>query len=240
MPRTALTPAVLTPDSGAANLTTAAAGTTTGAGTGNGVSFSQPLSVPLLLLVTAAAVSLTATVNIGATVLGQPVTPFTVDLPVNLLAAPAAPTLAQATTGGTVTAGTYGVIITYVNAAGETTGSTAATVTTTGSASTITINSPVPEDTATGWYAYMTQAGGSTYTRQQTAGSPTPVGTNLVISAPPASTGANPPTTNTAAVPTVSALGPYMSQVAQPVTGDVLIDFSAAVTCGLIQVPGTY
>ena len=46
----------------------------------------------------------------------------------------------------------------------------------------------------------MTQAGGAfaTATRQQTAGSPTAIGTNLVITAPPTSTGTLAQSANTA------------------------------------------
>ena len=112
------------------------------------------------------------------------------------LAPPTAPALATATTGGTVLAGVYGVIVSYVNANGETTGSSSASITTTGSTSTITITSPAAAANATGWYAYVTQVNGSAYTRQQTAGSPTAIGVNLVLSAPPTNTGLAPQTSN--------------------------------------------
>ena len=42
------------------------------------------------------------------------------------------------------------------------------------------------------------QLGGSTYTRQQTAGTPTAIGTHLILTAPPTSSGAAPLTTGTA------------------------------------------
>jgi hypothetical protein len=115
------------------------------------------------------------------------------------LAAPGSVTPTTATSGGTVAAGTYQVQVTYVDSFGETTASASHSIVTTGSASTITIPSPPSESPATGWYAYVTQAGGSTYTRQQTAGSPTTIGTPLVITAPPTSSGAAPPSTNTTA-----------------------------------------
>ena len=111
--------------------------------------------------------------------------------------APNAPTLATATTGGTVLAGTYQVEVTYVNALGETTASLSTSQVTTGSTSTLTIDSPAASNSATGWYAYVTQAGGSTYYRQQGSGSPTAIGTNLVLTAPPTTSGANPPGSNT-------------------------------------------
>lgn len=109
----------------------------------------------------------------------------------NLLA-PAAPAVSTATSGGTVLAGVYGVIITYVSANGETVGSVATAWPTTGSTSTLTVTSPAAVLGATGWYAYITQVNGSTYTRQQTAGSPTAIGTNLTLTAPPTSSGLNP------------------------------------------------
>ncbi|HET8625907.1 MAG TPA: hypothetical protein VFL91_00705 [Thermomicrobiales bacterium] len=118
------------------------------------------------------------------------------------LAAPSAPSLSTAATGGTVAAGTYQAEITYVNAQGETVASAGASITTTGATSTLTVASPPAagsgSQTATGWYAYVTQAGGSIYTRQQAAGSPTAIGTNLTLTAPPTSTGAAPPASNTA------------------------------------------
>ena len=98
------------------------------------------------------------------------------------------------TAGGTVLTGVYGAKVTYVSAAGETVASAAATVTTTADTSTLTVASPAANANATGWYAYITQVGGSTYTRQQTAGSPTAIGTGLTLTAPPTSTGAQPPT----------------------------------------------
>lgn len=113
------------------------------------------------------------------------------------LAAPAAPTLATAATGGTVAAGTYQVEITFTNAYGESLPSASASIATTGTTSTLTIDSPAASGNATGWNAYVTQAGGSTYTLQQAAGSPTAIGTNLTLTAPPTSTGAAPPSVNT-------------------------------------------
>ena len=130
------------------------------------------------------------------------------------IAAPAAPTVATATSGGTVLAGTYQVLVTYVNAQGETTASTASPIVTTGSTSTITITSPATETGAVSWYAYVTLAGGASATakRQQTLGSPTLIGTNLVLTAPPTSTGALQPIENTAGLNpqsmTITALYP--------------------------------
>lgn len=118
------------------------------------------------------------------------------------LAAAYIPAPATAGTGGTIAAGVYTVAVSYTNALGETTASATATVTTTGTTSTITIPSPpfqpVAGNPPTGWYAYVSQAGGNTLTRQQAAGSPTALGTNLTLTAPPTATGAAPPASSTA------------------------------------------
>lgn len=116
-----------------------------------------------------------------------------------LVAAPAAPVPTTNTSGGTVLAGTYQVTVTYVDSQGETTASASGPVTTTGSTSTITVPSPAAAAYATGWYAYVSQAGGTALsaTRQQAPGSPTNIGTNLTLTAPPTSTGAVAQTTNT-------------------------------------------
>ena len=113
-----------------------------------------------------------------------------------VLAAPAIPAVTQSTTLGTVLAGTYGVEVTYVNASGETVASLPASVTTTGTTSRIIIHRPAAIAGADGWNAYVTQAGGSTYTLQDA--SPLALGANLTITAPPTSTGVHPPATNTA------------------------------------------
>jgi hypothetical protein len=115
------------------------------------------------------------------------------------LPAPSAPTVNNSGSGGTVLAGTYQVKITYVNQYGETLPSSATSTTTTGSTSTITVVTPGSWTNATGYYVYCTQAGGAAFTRQQPPGSPTQLGVNFVISAPPSSGGANPPGANTSA-----------------------------------------
>ena len=104
--------------------------------------------------------------------------------------------LSNSGSGGTILAGTYKVQISYVNASGESVASGQYSTTTSGSTSTITIGSPAATGgglgAATGWYAYVSQAGGSTCTRQQAPGSPTAIGTSLVLTAPPTNTGATP------------------------------------------------
>ena len=117
-----------------------------------------------------------------------------------LYVAPATPVPTVGGTGGTVATGTYLVQVSFVTPNGETVPSGVASIAVT-LGQNLTIPSPIgaplgpaaPNFTAfTGWYAYVSQVGGATLTRQQTAGSPTPIGTNLVITAPPTSSGANP------------------------------------------------
>jgi hypothetical protein len=115
------------------------------------------------------------------------------------LGAPSAPTVSNSGSGGTVLAGTYKAEVTYVNRWGETLASSETSTTTSGSTSVITISPPALLLDATGWYAYVTQAGGSTYTRQQASGSPTAMGVQLILTAPPTSSGANPPGSDTSA-----------------------------------------
>lgn len=118
-----------------------------------------------------------------------------------IAAAPAAPAPTTGTTGGTVAAGAYPITVAYTDGqgGGETVASAAGTVTTTGTTSTMTIPSPPAAANATHWYAYVPQAGGTAAsgTRQQPAGSPTPIGTALVLTANPTATGVTSPTTNT-------------------------------------------
>src|SRR6201992_1918191 len=71
--------------------------------------------------------------------------------------------LATATTGGTITAGTYKYIVTALNALGETMGSNEQTITTTGSTSTVTVTWATVTG-ATGYNLYKTASGGATGT----------------------------------------------------------------------------
>lgn len=133
----------------------------------------------------------------------------TLTLQGSTLSAPAAPSLSSGT-GGSIGSGTYQVEVSYVNAQGETVASSSSSITL-GSGATLTITSPAASGSgtgaATGWYAYVTQASGSTYYRQQTAGSPTAIGTNLTLAATPTTSGANPPTSNSASLSTIDGAG---------------------------------
>ena len=136
---------------------------------------------------------------LGTTVTGviPGVSLFLLSGSMTVLSPPAAPTVTPTTGTGTVATGTYQVAVSYTTAGGETTPSTttSAALLATGE---LTITSPPASGAATGWYAYVSQAGGSTLTRQQVPSSPTAIGTNYVVSAPPSSTGAAPLTTSTA------------------------------------------
>ena len=104
------------------------------------------------------------------------------------------PAISATVGGGTVAAGTYQAVVTYYNAAtGETLASATAGSVTAGSASTLIITSPAASTGETGWYAYLTQANGASFTRQQASGSPTAIGTDLTLTAPPTSNGAGLP-----------------------------------------------
>ena len=104
------------------------------------------------------------------------------------------PTVTPNATGGNILAGTYQVEVTYVTNNGEQLPSAPQTVTTTGTASTITISSPPAATGVLGWYAYVTQAGGDTYTRQ--GGGEQTIGTALVLNNPPS--GGTPPPSDAA------------------------------------------
>lgn len=167
----------------------------------------------------------------GGGTAGQPT--FQSDTLVLLAAAlgpPSTPAPTNIATTGTVLAGTYGVKVTYVNANGESVASAMGTTTTTGSASVITVPSPSAKTSATGWYAYVTQAGGSTFTRQQAAGSPTAIGTSLVLSAPPTSSGVQPPASDTTG-PALSKTG-ILTPPAQLIVRDLTSSAESVLTSG--------
>src|SRR5690242_18215879 len=80
-----------------------------------------------------------------------------------VLPPPVQSALATATTGGTITAGTYRYVVTAINANGETIASNEQTIVTTGSTSTVTVTW-VTVAGATGFNLYKTAAGGATGT----------------------------------------------------------------------------
>jgi hypothetical protein len=105
----------------------------------------------------------------------------------------AAPTVATATTGGTVLPGTYVVGFQWVNAQGETALSPTATIVVPAgtSTNTITVTIPALPAGATAAAVYVSQAGGTTLTRQgQTAT------TTYSQTTPPTTVGVQPNTSN--------------------------------------------
>jgi hypothetical protein len=111
------------------------------------------------------------------------------------LEAPNAPALATATSGGTVLAGLYEAVVTYITASGETLASVVSDITTSGSTSTITVTSPAAVTGATKYKVYMSPANGGPLKLQN--GSGTNIGTDFTLTAPPVTNTATVPTSNT-------------------------------------------
>ena len=112
----------------------------------------------------------------------------------------AAPTLATATTGGSLPATTaYYVVYTITTGAGETLISPQASVTTgAGTTNDITVTAPASVTNATGYNVYVgTTSGGPYYLQQQGNTANTPFTSNFVVTVV-STAGANPPGANTA------------------------------------------
>lgn len=109
------------------------------------------------------------------------------------LAAPSAPTVDTATTGGSVAANTYYVVITKADEYGETSKSPQTSITTTGASSTITVTAPAIDGTFGSWSAYMGTTSNGPWFVQNTGLVP---GTNYIRTTTPATTGTQPPGTN--------------------------------------------
>ncbi|MGC2234264.1 MAG: hypothetical protein WBA09_22375 [Candidatus Acidiferrum sp.] len=108
---------------------------------------------------------------------------------------PAAPTLTSET-GAAPAAGTYKIVITYVNGVGETIGSVATSITTSGGSLGIQVTSPAAYSNATSWNAYFTVAGGTIFYLQNA--SPIAIGTNYTQTAAINTAVVNPPVSTTA------------------------------------------
>jgi hypothetical protein len=128
-----------------------------------------------------------------------------------VLAPPTTPVLSQQA-GGSWTAQTAWVKTTYVNAQGETVGSASASLAVTAN-NQLTIASPPPAGVgagaATGWYAYVgvggSDPGDAAKYRQQALGSPTAIGSALILPGNPTAAGSVLPTFNTAQAATTRA-----------------------------------
>lgn len=128
------------------------------------------------------------------------------------LAPPVQSALGTATTGGTITAGTYRYVVTAINAAGETTASNEQTIVTTGGTSTVTVTWAAVTG-ATGYKLYKTAAGGGAGTELLYKTVAAVV--SDIDTAPGAPSGAL-PTANTASNPNVYAVPvkfvPFLSE----------------------------
>ncbi len=113
----------------------------------------------------------------------------------SIKAAPSAPTLATAATGGTVANNTYKVVVTITDGNGETSKSAEASIVTTGTnISTITVTAPTnPNDTGATWNVYCGTAAGGPYFSQGTGLLFT---ANRVITSTPPTSGTQPPGTD--------------------------------------------
>jgi lysophospholipase L1-like esterase len=101
-----------------------------------------------------------------------------------------APILATAATGGTLTAGSYQVICTYVYPEYESIGSAATSVTTTGATSTITVTAPAAVSGASGYRVYIAPVNTTISSTQDAllASGTIPFGNSFTITAPPSVT----------------------------------------------------
>jgi hypothetical protein len=148
--------------------------------------------------------------------------------------APPPPIVTPTSTGGHIGTGTYQVKITYVTSGGETMPSAATAVATTADTSTLTISSPPGGTGVTGWYAYITQPGGTTFTRQPASGPPTPIGTDLPLTAALTTSGPQPPVA-------AGSFCSYHSWVTDPASGQpvsyVVQPWTAFTSCDEPDVP---
>lgn len=106
---------------------------------------------------------------------------------------PSVPSLSTSPTGGTIAAGVYYVMITYINPTGETVPSAFSVITTTGGTSTVTIAFPSASATVTGWRVYTSMVSIGPYSLQGGTNS-----MNLDVTLTSIGSGTTPPTVTTA------------------------------------------
>lgn len=133
----------------------------------------------------------------------------------------------NATTGGTITAGTYYFKITWVNAGGETPGSTEFSTTTTTATSTITLTAPGAQYSAFGYQIYEATTSGSEKIIVPTSGICTLASqtfggnavcapmANATFTAPFTQGSLTPPTMNTSGGAYIASLAPYAEGVGE-------------------------
>ncbi len=107
----------------------------------------------------------------------------------SFMSPPAAPSVSNAGTGGTVAANTYYCVITYTDAWGNTVISGQTSTTTSGTTSTITVTSPAAVTGAKTWNCYFGTTTGGPYFPQGTA---LTIGSNRVVTSTPPTSGTQP------------------------------------------------
>jgi|SRR5579859_7182854 len=112
------------------------------------------------------------------------------------LAAPSAPSLSTATTGGTIAAGTYFFVVTYLDGNGETSQSAESSITTTGTTSTITVTSPAAQTQGALYSIYAGTTTGGPYWPQNVGSSSILLGTNQTYTSTLVSSGTQAPGTD--------------------------------------------
>jgi hypothetical protein len=115
------------------------------------------------------------------------------------------------------------VELTYVGSSGQSLPGPSAEVPITSPISTIKITTPESSPGVTGWYAYVTAPDGTTFYRQQS--SPTAIGTDLILTAPPV-VGPAPPAGFCSYHSHVNVGGTDVAYVVQPWTGQSRCDGS--------------
>ncbi len=105
------------------------------------------------------------------------------------IAAPSAPSVSNAGTGGTVAANTYYCVVTYTDGLGDTVISGQSSTTTSGTTSTITVTSPSASTGALTWNCYFGTTTAGPYFPQGTTLS---IGSNRVVTTTPPTTGVQP------------------------------------------------
>lgn len=102
------------------------------------------------------------------------------------------PTVAAGLSGGSITAGTYNVVITYATANGQCIASPSVPVTVSGTQK-ITITSPPTLTGWTDWYAWVSPAGSTSLYYQQQSSPGTGIGSDLILSTTPTTSGSSSP-----------------------------------------------
>jgi hypothetical protein len=141
------------------------------------------------------------------------------------VSAPTLATTTTATTGGTVAAGTYAVVVTARTGFGESVVSANAPVTTTGSTSTITVTVATEPVGALGYNLYVSQAAGSAASATfQTSF----VGLTTTLTTTPSSTGAVAPVADTSA--DANAYDGFLTVLSNPAVSGYVSRNNAALT----------